>query len=353
MEQTTLYYRQGGSDKVYAAFIEPCQDGHIVRFQFGRRGAATQSGQKTTAPVSYADARKVYDKLIREKLSKGYQAGESQTAYQAPPNVPASPGLLPQLLNSVEDEEAKQLIQHPHYWMQEKLDGRRLLLCLAGSVVTGLNRQGKPVAIPQCFVQSAHRCPTDFVLDGEQVGDTLHVFDLLQIGKENVQARPYHERHSLLCQVLEEITTGNNPIIPVPTYKGRRDKLAAVETIRAANKEGVVFKDRNAPYTPGRPASGGPQLKWKFWESASFIVTAHNRQRSVVLGLYRGGEPVPAGNVTIPPNHAIPNVGEVVECRYLYAFPESGIIYQPTYQGTRDDIPVEHCTPSQLKYKSG
>ncbi len=84
MEQTTLYYRQGGSDKVYAAFIEPCQDGHIVRFQFGRRGTALKSGQKTAAPVSYADARKVYDKLIREKLSKGYQPGESQPAYRPP-----------------------------------------------------------------------------------------------------------------------------------------------------------------------------------------------------------------------------------------------------------------------------
>ncbi len=353
MEQTTLYYRQGGSDKVYAASIEPSEGGHLVRFQFGRRGTALQSGQKTTAPVSYADARKVYEKLIREKLSKGYQPGESQPAYQPPNNVSIPPGILPQLLNAVDETEALQLIQQPDYWMQEKLDGRRLLLCRAGPVVTGLNRQGKPVAIPQCFVQAVHRCVTDFILDGEQVGDTLHVFDLLQIGKEDLQARPYHERNWLVCQLLEEIPTDNNPIIPVATYKGRREKLAAVESIRAANKEGVVFKDRSAPYTPGRPNSGGPQLKWKFWESASFIVTAHNCQRSIVLGLFRDGEPVPAGNVTIPPNHAIPDVGEVVECRYLYAFPESGIIYQPTYQGIRDDVPVEHCTPSQLKYKPG
>ncbi len=179
------------------------------------------------------------------------------------------------------------------------------------------------------------------------------MFDLLRLGKEDLRPRPYHERLWFMHQLLSETSEDSTAIVPVSTHKVPQEKRAAVDAIRIANKEGVVFKDRNAPYTSGRPASGGPQLKWKFWESASFIVTAHNRQRSIVLGLYRQGEPVPAGNVTIPPNHAIPDVGEVVECRYLYAFPESGIIYQPTYQSTRDDIPVEHCAPSQLKYKPG
>jgi len=41
-----------------------------------------------------------------------------------------------------------------------------------------------------------------------------------------------------------------------------------------------------------------------------------------------------------------------VECRYLYAFKESGCIYQPVYLGTRDDIPAEECTTSQLKFKA-
>jgi bifunctional non-homologous end joining protein LigD len=42
----------------------------------------------------------------------------------------------------------------------------------------------------------------------------------------------------------------------------------------------------------------------------------------------------------------------VVECRYLYAFEESGSIYQPRYLGTRDDIRAEECTTKQLKYKA-
>jgi bifunctional non-homologous end joining protein LigD len=93
-------------------------------------------------------------------------------------------------------------------------------------------------------------------------------------------------------------------------------------------------------------------LKFKFVETASFIVTARNEKRSVTLCLFDGDELAHAGNVTNPPNHAVPAVGEVVEVRYLYAFRESGSIYQPVYLGKRCDIPQADCTTDQLKYKS-
>lgn len=130
------------------------------------------------------------------------------------------------------------------------------------------------------------------------------------------------------------------------------DKIEIYEELRATNREGVVFKDMDAPYSPGRPNSGGPQLKFKFVESASFVVTGINAKRSVTLGLYDGDKLVSAGNVTIPPNHPIPAVGEVCETRYLYAYRESGSIYQPVYQGRRDDIPPSECVVEQLKFKS-
>ena len=101
-----------------------------------------------------------------------------------------------------------------------------------------------------------------------------------------------------------------------------------------------------------RPASGGTQLKFKFVESASFIVAAINGKRSVALALFDEGIQVPAGNVTIPPNHPIPQMGTVIEARYLYAHRESGSIYQPVYLGERSDIPAEDCTVDQLKYKA-
>jgi bifunctional non-homologous end joining protein LigD len=90
----------------------------------------------------------------------------------------------------------------------------------------------------------------------------------------------------------------------------------------------------------------------KFHETALFIVTKLNDQRSVSLMLWENGKVRPSGHVTIPPNHEIPKPGEIVECRYLYAFKESGSIYQPVFLGRRHDIFHEECTTSQLKYKA-
>jgi bifunctional non-homologous end joining protein LigD len=138
----------------------------------------------------------------------------------------------------------------------------------------------------------------------------------------------------------------------VSTSVDSNDKIEIYEELLSTNREGVVFKEVDAPYSPGRPNSGGPQLKFKFVESASFVVTGINAKRSVTLGLYDGDKLVPAGNVTIPPNHQVPEVGEVCETRYLHAFRESGSIYQPVYLGKRTDIPAAECVVEQLKYKN-
>ena len=77
----------------------------------------------------------------------------------------------------------------------------------------------------------------------------------------------------------------------------------------------------------------------------------HATKRSVSLGLSAMGEIVEAGNVTIPTNQPIPAAGVVVEVRYLYAFRQSGAVYQPCYHGEREDIEPAECSTNQLKYR--
>src|SRR5438552_12511038 len=81
-EQITLYYREGSSDKVYQTSIEPKGELFVVNFAFGRRGSTLQTGTKTSEPVDYNSAKKIYDKLIREKQAKGYTEGPEGTPYQ-------------------------------------------------------------------------------------------------------------------------------------------------------------------------------------------------------------------------------------------------------------------------------
>ena len=87
---------------------------------------------------------------------------------------------------------------------------------------------------------------------------------------------------------------------------------------------------------------------WKAHLSSSQATTGHNTKRSVTLDLYHGEKLVNAGNVTMPPNQHIPEVGKVCDVKYLYCFKESGRIYQPVYLGRRDDIQAAECVVEQL-----
>src|SRR5271163_347531 len=57
MEKITLYFKQGSSDKVYSASIEPEGSKFVVNFEYGRRGSTLATGTKTSTPVDYESAK--------------------------------------------------------------------------------------------------------------------------------------------------------------------------------------------------------------------------------------------------------------------------------------------------------
>ena len=348
MEQITLYFKQGSSDKVYHASIEPVAGGYVVNFSYGRRGTAMTTGTKTVTAVDYTQARAIYDKLVKEKQAKGYTVGEEGTPYQH--SEKKSTGIHCQLLNPVEEDQIQRLINDPAYWMQEKFDGRRLLIRKDGEKITGINRLGLAVGLPAPLINRIGNCPEDCIIDGEAIGDMLCAFDALLIGDEEIGGLRYGERYLRMMNLLGSFQHRNIHLVETAFLPQHKREL--FNRLKAENCEGVVFKHTDAPYIAGRPASGGPQLKFKFCETASFIVGKVNAKRSVGLLIFDGEKIKAAGNVTIPPNHEIPATGQVVECRYLYAFRESGSIYQPVYLGSRDDITSDECTATQLKYKA-
>src|ERR1051326_5148063 len=94
-ERITLYYREGSSDKVYQASIEPKGEMFVVMFAYGRRGSTRNTGTKTSAPVDYQTAKNPYDKLVREKAAKGYSPGPDGTSYQPPEKKDGRTGIRP------------------------------------------------------------------------------------------------------------------------------------------------------------------------------------------------------------------------------------------------------------------
>jgi bifunctional non-homologous end joining protein LigD len=370
MTTTTLYNRQAGSDKVYQVTIDPITaTTSIVTFAYGRRGSTLTTGTKTPEPVRHEVAGDIAAKLIRSKQAGGYviasaldkhggPLGLPSAAVAAPVSTaPAADPTLPMLLKSITEAELDRLLRDGRYCAQQKHDGKRMTLTLRSvggrGVVTAVNKRGLPCGFPatvqRAMLDLLHLC----VIDGEMVGDTFMAFDLLSQDNVDVRHRSYAERHDMLRRLLyvnDEYFIHLQCVDSETTLASKQDLL---DQLRADNAEGIVFKDLHAPWQSSRPSTGGPALKFKFTETASFIVgSTSTGKRSVELILYENqGRVRGFGNVTIPPNHSIPPADSIVEVRYLYAYP-GGCVFQPVYLGPRDDVTPQECHISQLKLKA-
>ena len=392
IQSVTLHCQQGSSDKVYILGImrlepltsttwSPSQNFAVVA-HYGRRYGpltVTHKGHFSTL----VEATKKFNSLVREKSTKGYELIESVTTpdegaqasaptpapYVPAPFVPSAPP-RPRcvLLNAVSPDSVDSLLEAPEWALQPKIDGQRLLVEIAeDGTIRGFNRRGVEVTVPANIVEGLDGFPTGVTYDGEITGgadgQVFHIFDVVDENLTFQQRTEALERvfgrqegrppaGRLLTpyrqEALEGIVgqNGNGSVRLVRTYIDRWAKRESLKTLADANREGVVFKRLDARYTVGRPNSGGSYLKHKFVQSATCQVLRVNNQRSVEIGLVGPGA-LPSrscGNVTIPANHEIPAVGQLVEVQYLYANPVvsdfsrgSATLYQPVYLGVRDD----------------
>ena len=127
-ESITLYYRNGSSDKIYQAAVEPSGPGFIVTFAYGRRGSTLTTGRKTELPIGFDEAKKIYAKLVKEKMGKVYTPGEDGTPYQNTEKADRATGVLPQLLNAIDECHAQKYIADAHSNVAGRFPASILLL---------------------------------------------------------------------------------------------------------------------------------------------------------------------------------------------------------------------------------
>jgi bifunctional non-homologous end joining protein LigD len=361
-ESASLFFKDGSSDKEYHAQLIAQDTGFVVNFQYGRRGAALQSGTKTAQPVEYAKAKRVYDKLVAEKVGRGYSSGTAGVPYSSPTSADFT-GIVPQLLNPIPESAVMHYIKDDAYVMQEKFDGVHFLLNRTANGTVGINKRGLSVSYPlglsaamdklqDALVEVADPQPFTACFDGERIGDKYYVFDLLHHKNKDLRNTPYFSRLATLGHILDAVNLEN--VIKVPTFFRTSEKLAEFNRIRAQGGEGVVFKRLTGISVPGKSAGSEDQIKFQFRGLITcFVTSVHDSKRSVGVSLRNSDadQDVFMGNVTIPVNHPIPVVGDLVEIQYLYAY-RNGCLYQPVYQGKRTDQLLEDCVTSKLKYKA-
>lgn len=342
LKTTKLVYQDAGSNKFYQVELRDYSTGsnryHVVA-HYGKIGSGLTTRKGTHGDLN--EAIEHFQDVVQEKISKGYREETSAGEGPTPAATVSSCPHPIMLLSEGGDVELEQAFNTPQSLLQEKIDGKRFLVDT--SSWKGYNRRGVATEIPEWLVQGLDKAPR-CVLDGELLNDRYVVFDLLQLGSKSLHDTPYHER---LQQLTELVLYLKQPGIQIPdTALTYEDKTQMVERLKPV-AEGIVIKWVHGTVSHGR---SGANVKVKFWKSASCIVLRNNVQRSVGIGVLDGGFMQNVGNVTIPVNAELPKPGDIIEVKYLYAYPQ-GSLYQPSYLQTRTDIVQAECTVSQLKYK--
>ncbi|MET3494639.1 DUF6891 domain-containing protein [Variovorax boronicumulans] len=340
-QSSFLYFTGQGSDKVYQVHLRPKDDGWVVDYGNGRRGGTLATGTKTSSPLAFEAALKIYEKVVKEKTSKGYTPDASGALYTSTDLAGRVSGELPQLPTLILEEQVERYFDDAGWGLQEKADGENRILLIEGDTVRGTNRRGLFVDIPQAWVGGAGATAGRTVIAGEHVGDAFKAFDLLELDGQDLRSAAFIDRFGQLRKMA-----GRLPWMAVldleTTAEGKRRRAAQ---LLAAHGEGYVLKALAAPFAAGRSSTS---LKFKFNQSATCEVIRVNAQRSVAVGLRdEAGAMVDLGNVTVPPNEALPGVGTLVEVRYLYRY-AGGKFEQPVYKGQRGDMTSEDAVLSQV-----
>lgn len=254
--------------------------------------------------------------------------------------------------------EAMKLIEDPNWAAQTKEDGIHLLAARTPTRQVFLNRKGEPHAVSPTIAKALENLLPNTLLDGEKLhSGELVLFDTMYVDDTDLRELPYEARFARLnLDILPRVD--RSVVRVVESAIGQVAKLELLTRIRAANGEGLVFKDLRALYRPGRPETGGTCRKLKFLKSVTCVCqrrpdTDKNQKASFEMWVMdEAGKPVNIGQVTaqqyfddIEPGKA--RVGEVV---YLYSTPENKLT-QPVLKRPdpwRTDKSAEECTLDQL-----
>lgn len=350
-QSVCLFFREGGSDKVYNVQLEEANGLWSVRMQNGRRGKALTSRTKVEN-TSYEIALKEYEKAVLAKTKKGYTPDESGVAFSGTENQGDVTGFRPQLLNEISAEDARNL--GDDWLVQQKHDGERRGLIHDGTTAVFSNRRGLSTAVQAPVAEAWDRLVEitgPMILDAEDMGDHVVIFDV--VDHFMISNGTFRERASILANLAKTISANGlsgTLHVDVPTPASEFFATHA-DVLESSGAEGYVLRHADSVYEPGKPSSGGQALKVKFWADMTCrVCEGRANKNSVGIELLdENGAWTQVGNVTVPEGKK-PNIGDLIDVKYLYAY-EGGSLFQPSFKGVRTDIDPEECRIDRLKFK--
>lgn len=200
----------------------------------------------------------------------------------------------------------------PSVWIEDKYDGIRAQMHKVGDVVSIYSRDLKEItATFQELADDARKLPEDFILDGEIVAmrghqalpyselqrrlgrkegdlffhETIPVqfvaFDLLWLSGESFMNQALRFRR----QLLEKLSPDGFRLAQITPAASAEDIEAAFVAARARGNEGLMIKDPQSIYTPGRRGLAWLKLKKAFATLDCVVVGAefgHGKRKAVL-----------------------------------------------------------------------
>ena len=225
----------------------------------------------------------------------------------------AKPRKVSTIPNFVEPELAKLVERAPSAagWGHEvKFDGYRLQLRVEGGKARLRTRKGldwtekfaaiakQAEKLPDCIIDGeavaldSHGAPDFSALqaalsEGDSQKLVFFAFDLLFIEREDLRALPLRDRKARLKEVIDGLKTKHPGLQYVEHFETAGD--AVLESACRMHLEGIVSKELDAPYRPGRV---GSWVKTKCRAGHEVVIggwTSEGRRlRSLLVGVHRG-----------------------------------------------------------------
>ncbi len=213
-----------------------------------------------------------------------------------------------------------------------------------GSQVEGWNKQGQPATVAPVLARALLSLNVQsFILDGEfERKEGYHCWDLLTVDEVDLADYPYSFRYQAL-----QAFAACPAIKVVPSWTTTQDKEAMVYEFHRQKAEGIVFKNNEAKYRPGR---AGHHYKLKFEKSCTARVREVDPVRDrVSVEMLDRGTWVEVCGLKAPNGRLRP--GQFVEVKFLYGTPEKRLV-QPRFVMVREDVSEADCALDQLQVSS-
>ena len=318
-----LILKTGGSAKPPSKKLEDqsVKTGRTMKQIANERDAEWQSNreEKDTSARSTLKAR-IKAALKKKDLEHG--VGKNETVDQATRLLKGLPSAKPQFIEPMKARLVDEPPKHGDWLYELKFDGIRAMATKNDRKVSLVSRNGNKLdgRFPE-IVEAVKNLPVrEYVIDGEVVALDedgrssfqllqglemegrkaplrFYVFELLQLDGKSLLGLPLEQRKQVLAKICENV---GDPI----RYSGEisGDVKSLLAEVKRRGLEGLIGKQRNSVYEPGRRS--GTWIKLKCVNEQEFVIGGYTPPAgsrkyfgAILVGYYEIGKLRFAGKV--------------------------------------------------------